>query len=44
MMRVFDPIDYVSSISPRPILFQFARFERYFGEKAMNEYYGAAKI
>ncbi|MDH5684528.1 MAG: acetylxylan esterase [candidate division WOR-3 bacterium] len=41
-MRVFDPINYVSYISPRPILFQFARFERYFGEKAMNEYYSAA--
>ncbi len=43
MMRFFDPVNYVEFISPRPILFQFARFERYFGEKAMNEYYNAAQ-
>ena len=43
MMRFFDPIDYVGFISPRSILFQFARFERYFGDKAMNDYYNAAK-
>jgi cephalosporin-C deacetylase-like acetyl esterase len=43
MMRTFDPVDCVGLISPRPILFQFARFERYFSEKAMNDYYNAAK-
>jgi cephalosporin-C deacetylase-like acetyl esterase len=42
-MSDFDPVDYVRLITPRPLLFQFARIERYFGERSMNEYYNAAQ-
>ena len=40
--EVLDGINYVPHASPTPLLFQFARFERYFGEAAMRRYADAA--
>lgn len=40
--RPFDAIRYVGSAAPIPLLFQFARHERSFGEVDMNRYYAAA--
>jgi dienelactone hydrolase len=37
-----DPIHYVSRAAPTPLLFQFARFEQYFNEAAMQRYAKAA--
>ena len=37
-----DPIRYVPYAAPAPLLFQFARFERYFDEPAMKRYFEAA--
>ncbi len=37
-----DAIRYVPQAAPTPLLFQFARFEALFGEKAMRRYYAAA--
>ena len=37
-----DAINYVSQAAPTPLLFQFARFERYFNEAAMQRYAQAA--
>jgi len=39
---VTDGIRYVPFASPTPLLFQFARYERYFGEESMNRYFQAA--
>ena len=41
--RVFDAIQYVPYAAPKPVFFQFANYERYFDEKAMNRYADAAK-
>lgn len=40
--RPFDAIRYVPHAAPVPVLFQFARHERIFGEAEMNRYYAAA--
>ena len=43
--RVLAPLAaarYVPHAAPTPLLFQFARFERYFSESAMKRYYAAA--
>ncbi|MGH9903763.1 MAG: alpha/beta hydrolase family protein, partial [Pyrinomonadaceae bacterium] len=37
-----DPIHYVAHAAPTPLLFQFARYERYFNEAAMKRYAQAA--
>ena len=37
-----DAINYVPYSRPTPLLFQFARFEQYFNEAAMQQYAGAA--
>lgn len=37
-----DAINYVPKAAPTPLLFQFARFERYFNESAMRRYAEAA--
>ena len=37
-----DAINYVAHSRPTPLLFQFARFERYFNEAAMKQYERAA--
>jgi hypothetical protein len=37
-----DAINYVPHAAPTPLLFQFARFERYFSEAAMRRYAQAA--
>lgn len=37
-----DAINYVRHAAPTPLLFQFARFERYFNEAAMRRYAQAA--
>lgn len=37
-----DPIHYVAHAAPTPLFFQFARFEQYFGEAAMQRYEKAA--
>jgi dienelactone hydrolase len=42
MIGPLDAIKYVAHAAPTPILFQFARFEQYFNEKAMQRYAGAA--
>jgi dienelactone hydrolase len=41
-ISVLDAIRYVPYAAPTPLLFQFARFERYFNEAAMLRYAGAA--
>lgn len=38
----FDAIHFIRSAAPKPILFQFARFERFFGEADMLRYADAA--
>jgi dienelactone hydrolase len=43
--RIISPLDainYVPHSRPTPLLFQFARFEQYFGEAAMKQYEQAA--
>jgi hypothetical protein len=40
--RPLDAIRYVGHAAPTPLLFQFARHERYFGEAAMKRYAQAA--
>jgi pimeloyl-ACP methyl ester carboxylesterase len=42
VMGVMDAINYVPYAAPTPLLFQFARYERYFNEAAMLRYAGAA--
>lgn len=37
-----DAVHYVPYAAPTPLLFQFARYERYFNEAAMNRYAEAA--
>ena len=37
-----DAVHYVEHAAPTPLLFQFARFERYFNESAMKRYAKAA--
>lgn len=39
---VLDAIRYVPHARPVPLLFQFARFERFFSQAAMDRYYRAA--
>lgn len=39
---IIDGIKYVPYAAPTPLLFQFARFERYFDEPAMLKYFEAA--
>jgi len=39
---VMDAINYVPHAAPTPLLFQFARYERYFNEAAMLKYARAA--
>ena len=41
-ISVMDAINYVPYASPTPLLFQFARYERYFNEAAMQRYARAA--
>lgn len=41
-VSVLDAIRFVPHASPTPLLFQFARFERYFNEAAMLRYASAA--
>lgn len=40
--RPLDAIRYIGHAAPTPLLFQFARHERYFGEAAMKRYAEAA--
>lgn len=40
--EVVDAIHYIGNVAPTPILFQFAKYERYFGEKSMRRYFEAA--
>src|SRR6266446_10535437 len=40
---VMDAINYVPYAAPTPLLFQFARYERYFNEAAMLKYARAAR-
>jgi hypothetical protein len=40
--RPLDAIHYVAHAAAVPLLFQFARFERFFNEAAMNRYAQAA--
>ena len=42
IVGVLDAINYVKYSSPIPVLFQFARLERNFDEKAMRQYFEAA--
>ena len=42
VVGVLDAIRYVKYSGPIPLLFQFARFERTFDEKAMKSYFEAA--
>jgi len=42
IMGVMDAINYVPYAAPTPLLFQFARYERYFNEAAMLQYAAAA--
>jgi cephalosporin-C deacetylase-like acetyl esterase len=41
-ISVMDAINYVPYAAPTPLLFQFARYERYFNEAAMLKYARAA--
>ena len=41
-MAPLAAVRYVGQASPIPLLFQFARYERYFNEAAMNRYFKAA--
>lgn len=41
-ISVMDAINYVPYAAPTPLLFQFARYERYFNEAAMQRYARAA--
>jgi len=41
-VSAIDAINYVPHAAPTPLLFQFARFERYFNEAAMRRYAQAA--
>ena len=41
-ISVMDAINYVPFAAPTPLLFQFARYERYFNEAAMQRYARAA--
>lgn len=41
-LKPLDAISFVPYAAPTPLLFQFARFERYFDEEAMNRYAAAA--
>lgn len=43
VVGILDAIRYIPFASPTPLLFQFAKFETLFTEKAMCEYYRAAK-
>jgi len=43
--RIITPLDAINCVphaAPTPLLFQFARFEQYFGEAAMRQYAQAA--
>lgn len=42
VIGVLDAVNYIKSSSPIPVLFQFARHERNFNQKAMENYYAAA--
>jgi dienelactone hydrolase len=42
IVGVMDAINYVPYAAPTPLLFQFARYERYFNEAAMLKYARAA--
>src|SRR5262249_20111757 len=42
VMSVLDAIRYIPYAAPIPVLFQFARYERYFDQVAMDRYYAAA--
>jgi hypothetical protein len=42
VISAVDAIRYVPHAAPIPLLFQFARFERYFHDTAMNRYFAAA--
>jgi len=42
VVGVLDAVRYVPSAAPAPLLFQFARYERYFDEASMNRYCAAA--
>lgn len=39
---VIDAVHYVPHAAPTPLLFQFARYEKFFNEAAMKRYYEAA--
>lgn len=42
LLSVLDAIRYIPSAAPIPLFFQFARYERYFDQAAMDQYYEAA--
>jgi pimeloyl-ACP methyl ester carboxylesterase len=42
VQSVLDAIRYIPHAAPIPLLFQFARYERYFNQEAMDQYYAAA--
>jgi dienelactone hydrolase len=42
VLSVLDAIHYIPHAAPVPLFFQFARYERYFGQAAMDRYYAAA--
>jgi pimeloyl-ACP methyl ester carboxylesterase len=42
ILSVLDAIRYIPHAAPIPLLFQFARYERYFDQPAMDRYYAAA--
>lgn len=44
VLSILDAIRYVPHAAPIPLLFQFARYERYFSREDMNQYYSAASM
>ena len=42
ILSVLDAIRYIPHAAPIPLLFQFARYERYFDQASMDQYYAAA--
>ncbi len=41
-LKPLDAINYIPYAAPTPLLFQFAKFERYFDKEAMNRYFAGA--
>jgi hypothetical protein len=44
VLSALDAIRYIPHAAPIPLLFQFARYERYFDQAAMDQYYAAASL